>query len=50
LDIAIMAFAVGMLLLSSMNGNNSFRIFVFSALVLFIIVAGTYERIKKEEK
>jgi len=49
LDIAILTFTVGVLLLSSSNGNNSLKMVIFSVLILFIIVAGTYERLKNEK-
>jgi hypothetical protein len=53
LDIAVWTFTVGMLLLCTVSGNNSLKIFVFSVLVLFILIAGIYEglkEVKKEEK
>ena len=50
LDIAVWTFTIGMLLLCTVRDNNLLKIFVFSGLVLFILIAGIYEGLKEVNK
>ncbi|WP_461256411.1 hypothetical protein [Treponema sp. R80B11-R83G3] len=49
LDITSLLFSIIMLLLCIFVNNNPLKIVVFSVLLILIIVAGTYERLREEK-
>jgi len=48
-DITTMTFAIGILLLSILSGNNLLKVVISSELLLLVIITGSHDRLKEEK-